>query len=376
MSRTLVRILSVWTATLAAMLTPNVVLSAADAPRNSRFLSADGIPLSDDCYLDPAVPTFFVVHGFHDSGDSLPSLQQATAIQRFLPEANVIIVDWRPPQPAHKPGQAQQASSPSVVLAIWGFYQEYLDAVASAKSIGREVAEWIRQKGILPHQTVICGHSLGAQIAAFASNECARPEMCGERLHAIIAADPAGPEFELNPPEERLDNSDAQHVIVVHTTELFGDEHLVGTADIYVEWPDEEQRNDLARHSWARDLVTQALQNNGVPTVDPAAFEPVPESPPSLLTSEILLSLPDDCNVCIATVSSGAQHEQGWGVMWQEGRTTRVRFNLDRQAGPLVGSAPGEGTARPFAGSLQMAQMLTDGRDHSDQLSVTGENQP
>jgi pimeloyl-ACP methyl ester carboxylesterase len=376
MSRTLVRNFSVWTTALAAILMPNVVLSAADVARNSRFLSADGIPLSDDCCLDPAVPTFFVVHGFHDSGDSLPSLQQATAIQRFLPEANVIIVDWRPPRQVPKPGQVQEARPPSVVLALWGLYQEYLDAVATTKFIGREVAEWIRQKGILPHKTVICGHSLGAQIAAFASNECARPEICGERVHTIIAADPAGPEFELSRSEQRLDNSDAQHVIVVHTTELFGDEHSVGTSDIYVEWPEEEPWNDVARHSWARDLVTQAFQDNAVPSLDPTGIEPVPESRPSLLTSEILLSLPDACNVCFATVSSGAQREQAWSVMRQDGRTILVRINLERQAEPLVGMAHGEGTAGPSAGSSQAAQTLSDGQCHPGQPIATGENQP
>ena len=76
------------------------------------------------------------------------------------------------------------------------------------------------------------GHSLGAQIAAYASNECARPGMCGEPVHAIVAADPAGPCFELGLPEQRLDPTDAQHVIVVHTTETFGDENPVGTSDI------------------------------------------------------------------------------------------------------------------------------------------------
>jgi hypothetical protein len=84
--------------------------------------------------------------------------------------------------------------------------------------------------------------------------------MCGEPVHAIIGADPAGPGFEQRPPAQRLDPTDARHVVVMHTTESLGDENAVGTSDIYLNWPEAMRRNDVALHSLARELVTVALE--------------------------------------------------------------------------------------------------------------------
>jgi hypothetical protein len=117
----------------------------------------------------------------------------------------------------------------------------------------------MQDRDVQPSQTVISGHSLGAQIAAFASNEAARPDCFGESLHAILAADPAGPMFELATEAERLDPTDAKEVMVVHTTKMFGDENAVGTLDIYVDWT-EADNDPIVQHSRARELVTQSFR--------------------------------------------------------------------------------------------------------------------
>jgi hypothetical protein len=247
---------------------PKIVVSGADTSYSIRLLAADGGSLSDDFQFDPQAPTFFVVHGFRDAGLSDASLRQANAIQQSFPQANVIVLDWHLTPPSEEQGGTQKRKSLLDIQAICNLIREYQESVRTAKSVGHDVAECIKQNGISPHRTVIIGHSLGAQIAAYASNECARPEMCCEPVYAIIAADPAGPCFELCPPDMRLDPTDAQRVIVVHTTEVFGDEHAVGTAEIYLDWPEGERRNDVILHSLARELVTAAFQIANTPTTD------------------------------------------------------------------------------------------------------------
>jgi hypothetical protein len=246
--------------TLALALMPKIVVSGADTSYDIRFLAADGGSLSDDFQFDPHAPTFFVVSGFRDTGLSDASLRQANAIQQSLPQANVIVVAWCLTPPSEEQGDMQKKKSLFDIQAIPNLIREYHDSARAAMSVGRDIAECIKQNGISPHRTVITGHSLGAQVAAYASNECTRPEMCSAPVLAIIAADPAGPSFELCSPEMRLDPADAQHVVVVHTTEVFGDEHPVGTADLYLDWPEAEVRNDVLLHSLARELVTAAFQ--------------------------------------------------------------------------------------------------------------------
>ena len=260
------RILGTVATALALTLMPKITVSGANALYDSRFLAADGGSLFDNFQVDPRTPTFFVVHGFRDTGFSDASLRQANAIQQSFPLANVIVLDWCLTAPLCEQGETREKNSLSGMKAIRKLYRDYQDSVRMSKFVGRDIAQWIKQNEISPARTVISGHSLGAQIAAYASNECARAEMCCERVLAIIAADPAGPFFELGPPEIRLDPTDAQHVLVVHTTEVFGDEHAVGTSDVYLNWPEAELRNDVLLHSLARELVTAAFQVANTPT--------------------------------------------------------------------------------------------------------------
>ena len=236
-----------------------------EIPPTTRFLSPDGIPLPDDYRIDPTAWTLFVVPGFQDPGTSAPSLSQADAIRQAYPEANVIVVDWHVPAPVKAEGER---SGLALFGQIWGLYQKYQQSVGVSKQVGRRIAEWMKAKGVPPSRTVICGHSLGGQIAAFASNECARSELCSEPVRIVVATDPAGPCFELKPPEERLDKTDAGQVIVVHTTKVFGDENAIGTWDIYVAWPESEQPDYVWQHSQARELVTASFVESYVIDMD------------------------------------------------------------------------------------------------------------
>lgn len=81
-----------------------------------------------------------------------------------------------------------------------------------------------------PNETVVAGHSLGAQIAGF----------CGSALNGalktIYGLDPAGPSFTIPfivDISQRLDPTDAQHVQCLHTDFILGTSLSCGISDYY-----------------------------------------------------------------------------------------------------------------------------------------------
>lgn len=78
----------------------------------------------------------------------------------------------------------------------------------------------------------VCGHSLGGQIAGFAGQYFYKST--SRRLPRITALDPAGPLFTGRPDDERLDESDAEIVYVIHTDRgKFGYPQVCGTVDVF-----------------------------------------------------------------------------------------------------------------------------------------------
>ncbi len=286
------RVLAVAAEPLILLLAPAVAFATPPNPAIAvDFLSADGAPLADDFAVDSEAPTFFVVHGFRSEGTSSANLRQADAIRRRSPRANVIIVAWHvPPEPrpesvldadlwqcarektgcsshrSQKPCDGESVLTEAlkcldtIACELIAIDSHYRRSAAAAQEIGDRIAAWMKSTGARPSRTVISGHSLGAQIAAFASNACARPELFDEPVATIIAADPAGPLFEDRPPDWRLDRGDAVRVFVVHSTRMWGDENPIGTVDVYASWPESNRPDSLWRHNAARELVTHSLQ--------------------------------------------------------------------------------------------------------------------
>jgi pimeloyl-ACP methyl ester carboxylesterase len=224
-----------------------------DPPQVTRFLSPTGQVLPDDYQPKPQFITYFVIHGFQASGQDEPSRRLAWAITWRFPDANVVIVDWRISSPS-------QNRKPENLLGMaLDLAAQYQRSVQAAKEVGKDIAGWMTKKGLSPNQTVICGHSLGAQIAAFSSQECIQAEQLGQRVRAILAADPAGPCFSGEFPENRLDQADADEVIVIHATMCLGDSHVIGTVDVYLQWPESSPPDYLQQHSQARELLTESF---------------------------------------------------------------------------------------------------------------------
>ncbi len=235
-----------------------LVRAAESAPQViTRFLATDGTPLADEWQAAADTPVFVVIHGFQSRGTDDPQVRQAAAIQQRFPQADVVIVDWHLVQPANAAGSTQTNWLVALVDRPRRLAADYAAAVAATRHVARDIADWLQHRQIDPARTVLSGHSLGAHIAGFAARDAAT--RLGRTVHAILAADPAGPSFTGRASDARLDQTDARHVIVIHTTDSLGYAEALGTRDVYVAWPDPHTPGPIARHSHARELVTESI---------------------------------------------------------------------------------------------------------------------
>ena len=218
-------------------------------PAYTHFLSCSGDLLSEGFRANTEELTFFVIHGYLGSTTDRDYLKLASAIRTRFPAANVILVDWRP----------SKANLPMPF--------DYVYWTKQASPTATDIVKWMLEQNVSPSKTILCGHSLGAQVAAFVGQEAAKDECFGQPICAILATDPAGPLFQGQSAEYRLDRSDAQEVVVVHTTEVLGDETSLGTIDTYVRWP-ESQKDIIAQHGYARALLRRSLLDPRLSHID------------------------------------------------------------------------------------------------------------
>ena len=245
-------LLSLWSTGLTCAKEPS-------SPR-TRFLSSDGTPLNKHWHAAPGATVFVLIHGFRSRGTDDAFLRQAAAAQQRFTRAQVVIVDWEVPTPrkaSDNTGGNSEWAGLGLFKGIRALPGEYRSAVAASRQVGHDIASWLAGRQIHPAQVVLCGHSLGAQIAGFVGHDLA--DKSGEPPMAILAADPAGPLFAGQEPGARLDRTDARQVIVIHTTDLLGDPTALGTVDIFVTWPEAQRSDPIARHSHAIALVTESF---------------------------------------------------------------------------------------------------------------------
>lgn len=103
----------------------------------------------------------------------------------------------------------------------------------SGAQIANTIQELTEKNNEIPLQNiVIIGHSLGAQIAGWIGKNFYRRTK--KKLSRIIALDPAGPIFRIRPSSRRLNQKDAEVVLVVHTDIItFGYPNSCGTIDFF-----------------------------------------------------------------------------------------------------------------------------------------------
>ena len=98
---------------------------------------------------------------------------------------------------------------------------DYFRSVANTRMVGKQIGMLIEQLDAA-RRTHIIGFSLGAQIAGYAGLHLAQNpdsstgDACN-KLHRITGLDPAGPLYEDEDIDLRLDATDACYVDVIHT---------------------------------------------------------------------------------------------------------------------------------------------------------------
>ncbi|CAH1787740.1 unnamed protein product [Owenia fusiformis] len=187
--------------------------------------------------INPNKPTKVIVHGYNADGyDTTDWPHQMRRELLREGDYNVIIVDW-------SEGAEVKALKLSlgllsigikqigagIVLTIQGIRELYGAAATNTQLVGHMIYSVLKQKNVNMGNVHCIGHSLGAHVCGFLGKSA------GEKtIGRISGMDPAGPKFEGNNVEFRLDPSDAKFVDIIHTdTDIFGYLKQLGHVDFY-----------------------------------------------------------------------------------------------------------------------------------------------
>ncbi|XP_058063375.1 pancreatic triacylglycerol lipase [Anopheles bellator] len=164
-----------------------------------------------------------IVHGFGSNCGLVWIYEMRTALMA-VENCTVICVDWE-----------NGAKLPN-----------YVRAAANTRLVGRQLALLLRllrtHNRLQPARVHLIGFSLGSHVAGFAGFEfsnLAETTSAVDSIWRITGLDPAGPLFEAQPPEVRLDAGDAQFVDVIHSNGEnlilggLGSWQPMGTVDYY-----------------------------------------------------------------------------------------------------------------------------------------------
>ncbi|KAK2540982.1 Lipi [Columba guinea] len=160
-------------------------------------------------YLDTSKKIVFVIHGFRPTGSPPAWLGDMKELLLSSEDINLIIVDWN-----------RGATTVN-----------YIIAVENCRKVAEILKNYIDQMlvdGASLDTIYMIGVSLGAHIAGFVGQKY------NGKVGRITGLDPAGPSFTQQPPEERLDRTDAQFIDVIHSdTDALGFKKPLGTIDFY-----------------------------------------------------------------------------------------------------------------------------------------------
>lgn len=152
----------------------------------------------------------FLIHGWLNNGDHFLNIGGTSAYLRNG-EFNVIVVDW---------GMGAETNN-------------YVRARNRVGDVGRSLAniiDFLNQSFNLRFEDLtVVGFSLGAHVAGIAGKTVRRG-----RINTIVGLDPAGPLFDINRVDTRLDSGDAQYVEIIHSNGRYSGFGLpIGHADFY-----------------------------------------------------------------------------------------------------------------------------------------------
>ncbi|XP_058681263.1 lipase member I isoform X2 [Ammospiza caudacuta] len=143
-------------------------------------------------YLNTTKKIVFVIHGYRPTGSPPAWLGDMKRLLLSSEDMNLIIVDWN-------------RGATTVIYRI---------AVKNCRKVAEILKNYIDQMlvgGASLDSLYLIGVSLGAHIAGFVGQKYKG------KLGRITGLDPAGPSFTGEPPDHRLDPTDAQFVDVIHS---------------------------------------------------------------------------------------------------------------------------------------------------------------
>lgn len=163
--------------------------------------------------FDPNNRIIFLIHGWlnDETSDMIQMIKNAYLMKA---DFNIIVVDW-----------AKYANSIN-------YYNSRERIGTVAKVLTRFIEFMIKNVNAKTNQMQIVGHSLGAHIAGITGKS-----FTINKIGVIVGLDPAFPLFDIKIPNERLDITDAEYVVVIHTAAgILGYDNPLGHADFYVNY--------------------------------------------------------------------------------------------------------------------------------------------
>jgi hypothetical protein len=259
---------------LSSPINPNSCIFGVKSVSMIRFDSGTPqgktIGLQESCDdLDPSKPIVFVVHGFISSANM--SSTQEMAPRLVQKGRTVFALDW-----------SQGACKEGMPLVK---YLEYPSAVKNTREVGHLMASYIvsliKKCGVPMEKITLIGHSLGAHVSGFAAKTI---QMGLGTLPLILAADPADPLFGSKKCHERICESDAKRLVVLHTSTL-GISRPIGHLDLQFNGGMTQPECDMniaCAHTKSMDYITNMIDDCG--------FLGVPPMKPKSMLSKMLPS--------------------------------------------------------------------------------------
>ncbi|XP_015187119.1 PREDICTED: phospholipase A1-like [Polistes dominula] len=197
-------------------------------------------------------PVIFIIHGFL----SAPNDTILKNLAKALIEKNdflVLSLDW-------KKGACDGGLSPLDYVA-------YPKAVENTRSAGKYVAEFtkmlVEKYKVSMSNIRIIGHSLGAHVSGFAGKYVQKIHL--GKYSEIIGLDPAGPLFRWNKCPNRICETDAEYVQILHTSKLKGTTTRLGTIDFYINYGRDQPGcgilNESCSHARAVEYFTECVKH-------------------------------------------------------------------------------------------------------------------
>ncbi len=222
------------------------------------------------------------------------------ALREGNPAPNIIVVDW---ENGAKPdggllGEALEGAAlggtggtlvaglPGAAVgvvggAVIGGLTNYQKAANNTREVGGKIADKLIELGVEPEKTTLIGHSLGAHVSGFAGAEYQNKNETGKKINRITGLDPAGPEFADKSQEERLDSTDAERVVNIHTSNTFGfsqrnfvndflgkTDDRIGDLDVFLN-PNKQfqpgSKDAVSNHGYATEIYTDLIKGNNIP---------------------------------------------------------------------------------------------------------------